>query len=64
MMFDCPSSEQSAAIPSINSGRSAPQQSPRKWLVAFWMLSLVVGTTVWWAGLAWAAVLLTERAIS
>jgi hypothetical protein len=36
----------------------------RKWLVGIWVLSTVLGTTVWWAGLAWAATWLTQRAVS
>ena len=38
--------------------------SARKWLVGFWILSTVLGTTVWWAGLALAAVWFAQRAIS
>lgn len=33
-----------------------------KWLVGLWMLSTVLGTTVWWAGLAWVAVRVTQAA--
>jgi hypothetical protein len=30
--------------------------SPRKWLVVFWILSTLLITMSWWAGLAWAAI--------
>jgi hypothetical protein len=41
-----------------------PRPSEGRWLVILWMLSLVIVTTGWWAGLAWAAVWLVERAVS
>ena len=33
---------------------------PHKWLVGVWVLSTVLGTTVWWAGLAWAVIRLAQ----
>ena len=35
-------------------------EAARKWLVGLWIVSTVLGTTVWWAGLAWAAIRLVE----
>ena len=34
----------------------------RKWLVGVWILSTVLGTTAWWASLAWAAIRLAQVA--
>ena len=36
--------------------RKIPSPSARKWLVGLWALSMVLGMTAWWAGLAWVAV--------
>lgn len=30
--------------------------SAGKWLIGLWVISTVMGTTIWWIGLAWAAV--------
>jgi len=34
--------------------------SGRKWLIGLWIVSTVIGTTAWWAGIAWAAIRLAE----
>ena len=39
---------------------STSPKSQRGWLVGLWIASTVFGTTVWWAGLAWAAMRLAE----
>ena len=39
-------------------------RSQRKWLTGFWIVSVVIGTTGWWAGLALAAAWLAQHAIS
>ena len=36
----------------------------RKSLVGFWVASMVLGTTGWWAGLGWTAVRLVQYALS
>jgi hypothetical protein len=41
-----------------------PRRSERRWLVVLWVFSLLIGTTGWWAGLAWAAIWLVARAVS
>jgi hypothetical protein len=39
-------------------------RSPHRWLIGLWIFSMVIGTTGWWVGLAWAATLFAQRAIS
>jgi hypothetical protein len=34
--------------------------SPSKWLAALWIVSTLLITTIWWAGLAWSAIKLAE----
>jgi len=43
-----------------NKGRPAK----RKWLVGVWVVSTALATTGWWAGLAFTAIWLMERALS
>jgi len=55
--------EQSSIFSSDSVGEM-PRPSEHRWLVILWMSSLVIVTTGWWAGIAWAAVWLVERAVS
>ena len=50
------------SIPDLSEETTA--QTKRNLLVAFWIFSLVLGTTGWWAGLAWAAFWLAQHTIS
>jgi hypothetical protein len=58
------SREQGRIIPVADLGKATTARAKRNLLVAFWIFSMVLGTTGWWAGLAWAAFWLAQQAIS
>jgi len=43
-----------------NSRATAANNKRGKFLVGLWIVATALGTTAWWAGLAWATVLLVE----
>jgi hypothetical protein len=63
-MSDRRLSRQQARISVANLGEATAARPKRNLLVAFWIFSLILGTTGWWAGLAWAAFWLAQHAIS
>jgi hypothetical protein len=63
-MSDRRLSREQARISVAKLGEAATARPKRNLLVAFWIFSLILGTTAWWAGLTWAAFWLAQQAIS
>jgi hypothetical protein len=55
--------EQSGSL-SVSLDKNIASPARRRWVVALWILSLVIGTTGWLIGLALAAGWLVQRAVS